>query len=186
MKDELKEEISKMLPDELIIVKQFINSILDKKDNLRQTNLEYLEKHKNVKCPKNQNHRIKKNGHKNGTQRYWCYDCECSFSETNNSILDSSIINYYQFRTLLQCMYDYKTLKETAFEIKLSKTSTFELQIRIFNSLDQIYENIKLREIIQADEKYVRTNFKGFKPSQMPRPSRHDGHHDLISGTSND
>ena len=44
----------------------------------RKTNLEYLERNKEIVCPVNYNHHIKKNGHKNETQRIWCYDCKKS------------------------------------------------------------------------------------------------------------
>ena len=61
--------INKMLPPELIKVKKLIDALLETKPNERLTNLEYLERQKNIKCPIDENHHIKKNGHKNGTQR---------------------------------------------------------------------------------------------------------------------
>lgn len=151
MEEKLK-EISKMLPPELEKIKILIDTLLDTKSNDRKTNLQYLERNKSISCPKNNKHRIKKNGHKNGTQRYWCHDCHKAFSITNESIVQYSVLSYQQFKKLLQCMYDYKSLTETALEVGISRTSVFEIQIKIFNELDQLYNNIKLKEIVQVDE----------------------------------
>ena len=187
MNDEVETFINEMLPNELEIVKSLIDSLIDSKSKTRETNLNYLNREKNnIKCPINEEHKIKKNGHKSGTQRYYCKDCNKSFSITNGTIIKYSNLNYNQFKTFLKCMYDYKPLNETALEVGISKTATFELQIRIFAALDQIYSRILLKGEIQVDEKYVRTSFKGFRPEQMPRPSRHNGNSDLTSGISED
>lgn len=178
--------INKMLPPELIKVKKLIDALLETKPNERLTNLEYLERQKNIKCPIDENHHIKKNGHKNGTQRYWCYDCKSSFPITNSSIVKYSKLTYKQFKTLLQCMYDYKPLVETALEVGISETSIFEIEIRIFEALDKIHNDIILKGIVQVDEKYISTSFKGFSKEKMPRPSRYNGKDDRISGISND
>lgn len=182
----VEKHISKLLPPQLEQAKKLIDQLLDFKHNSRNTNLEYLEQEKVIKCPFNCNHKIKKNGHKNGTQRYWCYICKKSFSITDSTIVKHSSLSYHQFKKLLQCMYDYKPLNETALEIGISKTSTFEIQIRIFDVLDNIYNDVILSEVIQADEKYVRTSFKGFKNENMPRPARYNGNTHLTSGISKD
>ena len=186
MKNEVTEYLNHLLPPELEIAKELVNHLLNLKPLERNTNLEYLERYKNAKCPVDGTHKIKKNGHKNKTQRYWCKICKKSFSITNETIASSSILSYQQLKTLLKCMYDYKSLKETSLEVGISKTSTFEMQIRIFEALDQIYNTQKLKEEIQVDEQYVRISFKGFKKENMPRPARYDGHTNLISGISKD
>lgn len=186
MNNEVEKSLEKLLPIELENIKKLIDILLGIKITDRVTNLEYLEMRKKFVCPISKSHRIKKNGHKNKTQRYWCHDCQKSFTITNSSIMNSTILNYQQLRKLLQCMYDFKPLTETALEIGISKTSVFEIQIRIFEALDQMYQDTKLKGIIQADEKYVRISFKGFKRDDMPRPSRYDGHKDLTSGISKD
>ena len=61
--------INKMLPPELIKVKKLIDALLETKPNERLTNLEYLEKQKNIKYPIDENNNIKKNDKKNRTKR---------------------------------------------------------------------------------------------------------------------
>lgn len=186
MNEEISNKIKKFLPPELEIAKELINKLLEDKPQQRTTNLEYLERNKIIKCPIDKNHYIKKNGHKNGTQRYWCHNCKKSFSITHDSIIEYSCLNYHQLKKLLQCVYDYKPLNEIASDVGVSKTSTFEFVIKIFDSLDEIYGNKKLKEVVQIDEQYVRISFKGMRPNKMPRPSRYDGHTDLTSGISKD
>lgn len=187
MEEEVENIISRMTLPELKKLKDSIDVLIESKKCSRKTNLEYLEKQEpKFSCPNDKNHRVKRNGHKNGAQRYWCHDCRESFTITNKKIIKSSTLNYKQLKILLQCMYDYKSLKETALEVGISETSIHELQIKIFEALDQIHNNINLKEEIQVDEKYIRTSFKGFKTENMPRPSRHDGHTNLTSGISND
>ena len=186
MIEEISDKISKFLPPELEIAKNLIDKLVEDKPNQRLTNLEYLERNKKIKCPNNDHHHIKKNGHKNGTQRYWCYDCKKSFSITQNSLIKYSYLNYNQLKKLLQCMYDYKPLNEIALEIGVSKTSVFELSIKIYDALNQLYDSKKLKGVIQVDEKYVRISFKGTRSMNMPRPARYDAHSDLTSGISND
>lgn len=186
MDEKLINTINKMLPPELNVAKMLIDSLVEAKPNKRTTNLEYLETKKIVFCPIDNTHRIKKNGHEKETQRYWCYDCKKSFTITNNTILKYSKLTYHQLKTLLKCMYDYKPLNETALEIGISETASFEIEIRIFDALEKINSNHKLKGVIQVDEKYVSTSFKGFPKEKMPRISRHNGEDNKISGISND
>lgn len=186
MNEKFANIINKMLPPELDVVKKLIDTLIEIKPKERLTNLEYLERKKNINCPININHHIKKNGHKNGTQRYWCYDCLKSFSITDSSIVRHSQLTYHQFKTLLQCMYDYKPLNETALEVGISETSVFEIEIKIFDALDTMHNDIILKGIVQVDEKYISTSFKGFRPEKMPRTSRHNGEDNRISGISED
>lgn len=186
MEEEVEKIINNLLPPELEKVKNVVDNLLNVDQNSKNGNLKYLTREKKITCPNNANHRIKKNGHKNRTQRYWCHDCKISFSLTDKTIIKYSKINYYQIKKLLSCMYDYKPLYEIALEIGLSKTSTFELQMRIFEAIENIYGDIKLKEEIQADEIYVRISFKGFKNGAMPRPPRYNGNSNLTSGISKD
>lgn len=182
----IEEFITSMNPNELEKISNFISNILIDKSESRLTNLEYLTKTYIPKCPKNSNHSVKRNGHKNGAQRYYCKDCKKSWSISNNKIVSSSSLNYKQFKTLLKNMYDYKPLENIAKELNISKTSLFEIQIRIFYELEQIFKDIKLSKIVQVDEKYIRISFKGYRTEKMPRKSRKSGFDNLVSGISND
>ena len=148
--------------------------------------MEYLKKSKTIECDINPNHRVKKNGKKDGVQRYYCNDCKKSIPLTKNTMLEHLKLTYNQLKILLRCMYDYKSLTEISLEIGLCRTSVFELQIRIFSALEIIHNDEILEGIVQVDEKYERTSFKGFSKEKMPRCSRYNGKDGHISGISND
>ena len=54
----------------------------------------------------------KRNGHKNGTQRYLCKNCNKSFSITTNTILNYTKIKYWQLYKLIKCLLDAKPVAE--------------------------------------------------------------------------
>lgn len=128
----------------------------------------------------------KRNGHKNGTQRYLCKNCNKSFSITTNTILNYTKIKYWQLYKLIKCLLDAKPVAEISEEIQMSKTEVYYLEIKIFKALEKTFNDIKLRGVVQVDEKYFRINFKGTKHDKMPRKTKHSGSQDLKIGINNE
>lgn len=184
--EKLYHEISGLLPSQLEIAKKIIEGLLDTKNNNRLTNLEYQAKYKDIKCPFCNGERYKKNGHKNGTQRYWCKKCHKSFSITTNTVLQSSKISYKQLKTIIKGLLDLNPINTIAKDSNLSQTEVYNLEIKIFTVIDGIFHDIKLKEIVEVDEKYFRVSFKGTKKEKMPRKSRKSGSQNLTPGISND
>lgn len=185
MNNDFESNIKKLLPHELTKVKKIVDELLDDKMYSRLTNTEYQILNKNVICPNNANHLIKKNGHKNGTQRYLCLECNKSFSITSNTITSSSTLNYDKLMKILKGLYDFKPIRNIAIEANISTTSLFELQMKLYESLDNINNN-KLSGVIQADEMYINVNFKGTKHDKMPRKSKKNGKSYKTAGTGDD
>ena len=177
------EEIENMLPHELEQVKKLVDDLLQIEISQRRTNIEYVKSNKIGKCPVDNNHKIKKNGTKNGCQRYWCYQCQKSFSITDKTIIKYSKLTYDQIVKILKGLYLYTPIREIAYETRTSKTTVFEFEIKLFEALEQINKDIVLSGIVQADEQYIRISFKGTKTEKMPRPSKDSGYA-LQSGTS--
>ena len=184
--NELENKIEQMLPSELMKVRNLIDILLKFKGNDNRTNLEYLKQSKEIHCDVDINHNVKKNGKKDDIQRYYCTDCKKCIPLTKNSMLEHLKLTYNQIKILLQCMYDFKSLNETSLEVGICRTSIFELQIRIFDALEYIFKDEILEGVIQVDEKYERTSFKGYPTEKMPRKSRHNGKDNHISGISKD
>lgn len=178
----LKYDLEQLLPDELEKLSQFIDSLFDNKINKRLTNQEYQKNNLDIKCPCCGLNFFKKNGHKNGTQRYLCKNCNKSFSITTNTILSHSKIKYWQLKEFIKCLLDIKSISEISQQVKLSKTQTYYLEIKLFKALENVYNSIKLKGIVQADEKYFRISFKGTKHEKMLRKTRHSGSQDLKVG----
>lgn len=179
---DLKYDLEKLLPDELEKLISFINCLFDNRINERLTNQEYQKCNSEIKCPKCGLSLFKKNGHKNGTQRYLCKKCNKAFSITTNTILNYSRIKYWQLKDFIQCLLDMKPVSEISQQVKMSKTQIYYLEIKLFKALENTYNNDILKGIVQADEKYFRINFKGTKQEKMPRKSRHSGTQNLKVG----
>lgn len=178
----LRDNLEKLLPDELEKVLLFINKLFDNKINEKLTNQEYQKNVLQIKCPNCGLSIFKKNGHKNGTQRYLCKNCNKSFSITTNTILNHTRIKYWQLKEFLKCVLDLKPISEISEQVKISKTQVYYLEIKLFRALEEVYNDVKLKGIVQADEKYFRISFKGTKHKDMPRKTRHSGSQDLKIG----
>lgn len=185
MHNDIENNVKKLLPHDLKKIKIIVDALLDDKINSRVTNVEYQNLSKKIFCPVDKNHHIKKNGHKNNIQRFICLDCNKSFSITNNSIISSSTLNYDTLMKVLKGLYDFKPLRDIAQEAQISTTSLFELQMKLYESLNSL-NDIKLSGVVQADEMYVNVNFKGTKPSNMPRISKKNGKSHKTAGTGDD
>lgn len=179
-------EINEMLPSQLEIIKWFVDSLLENKIELKQTNQEYQKKFMSIKCPECHMNNFKKNGHECGTQKYRCKECGRSFTITSGTILDSSRINYSQLKLVIKGILNIQPIYKIAKDTKLSSRQIYNLEIRIFSILNNIYNDIKLKNVIQVDEKYFRISFKGTKTEKMPRKSRKSGSQNLKCGISNE
>lgn len=178
--------INNMLPHQLEKAKLVIDALIEDKNSQRLTNQDYQIKYKNIACVKCGSTNLKKNGHKCGTQRYKCKDCNKFFSITSNTILENSRIKYSQLKCIIKGILDIKPIYKIALESGLSKTQVYNLEMKIFSVLDNIYGDERLKEIVQIDEKYFRISFKGTKRDKMPRPSRKSGSENLTPGISKD
>lgn len=182
--NKIENDFNSLLPDELERIKKVVDNLITVKENKKLTNQQYQIKYLNVACPRCKSSNIKRNGHKNGTQRYLCKDCNKSFSITTNTILNHTKIKYWQLMKMIKCILNNMPLSNISKEIKLSQTDTYYLEIKIFNALDNAYNDIILKGVVQADEKYFRLNFKGTKKSKMPRKSKQSGSQNLKIGTN--
>ena len=68
----------------------------------------------------------------------------------------------------------------------MSKTQEYYLEIKLFKALEETYNNVKLKGVVQVDEKYFRISFKGTKHKDMPRDTRHSGSQNLKVGINNE
>ena len=126
----IKDELENLLPDELENIKLFVDNLFNNKINERLTNQSYQKKDLIIKCPKYNMSNYKRNGHKNGTQRYLCKNCNKSFSITTNTILNYTKIKYWQLYKLIKCLLDAKPVAEISEEIQMSKTEVYYLELK--------------------------------------------------------
>ena len=182
----LEDYLEQLNPSDLKKIIEFTNKLFTQKINDKLTNQDCQKSELKIKCPICKSINIKRNGHKNGTQRYLCKNCNKSFSITTNTILYHSRIKYWQLKEFIKCLLDIKPIVEISKQTKMSKTQAYYLEIKLFKALEETYNNIKLKGVVQADEKYFRISFKGTKHKDMPRDTRHSGSQNLKVGINNE
>lgn len=183
----MKDELEKLLPRELEEVIKISNDLIKELGIKKSTNKSYQLEKKKILCPKCHGDKIVKNGHKNGTQKYKCKNCNTWFSATTNSALYHLSLTYKQLITLMEDMVDIKSLKKCSVDIGLSERETYNIRIKFLEIFGNIMQkNTILKEVIQADENYRRISFKGTRKEKMPRKSRKSGSQDLTSGISDE
>ena len=161
-----------------------IEDLLPKMVSEKLTNQKYQMTIKEIRCVHCNSEYCVKNGHKNGTQRYKCKNCNSFFSITSNTILNHSTLSYEKLIKFIECLLNCYSIEKTSFETGLSKSEVYKMRIKILNILFNFYQDIILHEIVQVDEKYVRISFKGTRANKMPRKSRRNGFQDRTSGIS--
>ncbi len=174
-----------LLPYELEIVKNILDKFIIISENSKSTNLKYQVKNKSIICPICNSDYIVKNGFKNNTQRYKCKNCNKFFSISTNTLTSNIRLSYNQLISFMMCLINYNTIHETSKIIGISERDTYNLRIKIISTLNK-YKVLKLSEVVQCDEKYIRLSFKGTRKYKMPRKSRRNGQEGRTSGISMD
>ena len=125
-----------------------------------------------ISCPNCGSISIKRNGTKEGRQRYICRDCHKSFSDNNNSIVYKSKHTYDEWIQFINCeLHDY-TLKDESYSININVTTAFFWHHKLYEAIAEVKKSITLSNIIQIDGTFVPINLKGTKPKNMPRISK--------------
>jgi len=163
MNEVLINEIESLLPDKLEEVAIFIDNLLSTKSQDKLTNQAYQIEEKKIICVRCSSSYVVKNGLKDGTQRYKCKNCNKFFSINTNSILSHSKITYNQLMVIIKDILDLKPLCEICVDANLSIVETYYIEIKIFETLEETYSDVKLKGIVQVDEQYFRLNLKGTK-----------------------
>lgn len=166
---ELKEFVKSLCADEADILMNLLPSIIKSK----RSNQKIIKRErKSIACPNCGSVSIKRNGTKEGRQRYFCKDCRKSFSDNNDSIVYKSKHTYEQWIQFINCeLHDY-TLKNAATLVNVSKTTAFSWRHKLYKAIAEVKKSIKLSGIIQIDGTFVPINLKGTKPKNMPRLSK--------------
>ncbi len=185
MKNKYYDQLKNKLPEELEELKRITEQVLNEITNVRETNLNYQVKNKDILCPKCESTNIVKNGFKNGTQRYKCKKCTTFFSISTNTITSGLRLSYKQLCDYFQCLIDFNTIEKTAQIVGISQTEAYNLRVKILSTLS-LFDSTKLHGEVQCDEKYVRINLKGTKRWKMPRESHKNGIDNRISGISDE
>lgn len=179
----IEDKLESMSPDELEIVRNFLDLLIIKKNKSKTTNHDYQMKN-SLSCPRCHGTRIVKNGHQKETQKLKCKDCNKFFSITTNTILSHLTLNYETLTKYIESLIKGETILETSQVTGLSMSEVYDLRIKILSILNNLAKDIILKDEIQVDEKYFRISLKGTRHDKMPRESRKSGSQNLTIGIS--
>ena len=132
----------------------------------------------------------KRNGTKNGNQRYLCLDCNRSFINTTNSIFyhtrKSDENKWIEF---IECMIDNLSLRKSADKCSITLKTAFNWRHKILNSINKLFANDKITGLIEMDDTYFGLNYKGNHSKSkndfvLPRKAKVRGKVESKRGTS--
>lgn len=152
----VEDYLEQLNPGNLKKIIEFTNKLSTQKINDRLTNQDCQKSELRIKCPICKSISRKRNGHKNGTQRYLCKNCNKSFSIATSTILYHSKIKCWKLKEFIKCLLDIKPIVEISKQTKMPKTQAYYLEIKLFKALEETYNNVKLKGVVQADLKYFR------------------------------
>lgn len=106
--------------------------------------------------------KIKKHGFKSGRQRYYCKDCNKTFTISTNSILYRSRLTPAQWKELCRGMVENLSLQKIAYNMDISTPAVWYNKQKICNMLLDLYgKQDSFIDIAECDEYYPRLSFKG-------------------------
>lgn len=136
---------------------------------IRNIKNEYENNHKNEfsdyiseldsktnKCPCCNSELIIKYGKtKNNTQRYKCRICSKVFNKANNSLFFSSKVNYNAWQSFLEGLLSEMSIKAACIKAKIAYPTGKYWVNKIFSSLNDYQDNIKISGNVYIDETYI-------------------------------
>lgn len=138
-----------------------------------------------VCCPHCGSISIKKNGTKDGKQRFLCNDCKKSFSVTTNTFFFHNRIPEEIWKRFIDYELNGVVLREEAYLLDLSITTCFRMRHKLHRAISTIVEKERLNgDVVQVDANYQKINLKGTRPENMPRFSKRRGSRASYRGIS--
>jgi transposase-like protein len=132
----------------------------------------------------------KRNGHKNGVQRYLCNGvCGKSFGRTTNTSMSYSHQGEAVWKQVIRDTIDGKSLDDTADSLLLSHSTVFNMRHKILLTIEAEERRFPtvLDSVCELDDTYVLENFKGKKlPDGYWRKPRKHGAKAQKRGVSNE
>ena len=120
---------------------------------------------------------------------YRCNICKRTFSANYNSISSGTKCDALTWMKVLQCILDSTSITKTCEYCDISETTYYKIRNRLFYAMQTLLDDLKLYGVIEADNTFVRTSYKGanlqesqfeedsifFDHSFKPRPARQRG-----------
>ena len=91
------------------------------------------------------------------------------------TMFSNSPVSFDTWRTFIIGELNGLTLQQQSSATRLSVTTCFHLYHKLYAAVSSIQEKVVLKGNIELDPAYTKIKFKGTKPENMPRLSKHRG-----------
>lgn len=119
-------------------------------------------------------------------QRYRCKECCKIFTETSRTVMSRSRKSIEIWKIFIDSMLLGLSLSEQAELCGINRITAFHWRHKILDAV-QLKEQTKLKGIIEADETFFPTSYKGNHHTfRIPRKSHHRGGESRLHGISSD
>lgn len=174
MENELLKNLLELDALTLSEFKDYLNQHIVEICSTHGTNAQIVQEHsKNEKICLKCNCKFHKNGHtRSGVQKYICPMCGDTSSETTGTITYCSKLPFEIWKNVIDNLIDGLSIRRIAKKNKITIQTSFSLRHKILLALKSFLNTIIFSGEVQGDEKYLKINLKGTKPSNMPRLSK--------------
>lgn len=175
-----KQSVFKNIYSEMLRVQVNANSfddfVLSDDKNLDN----YVE---NVTCPHDKTHDIIKNGKdRHGRQRFKCKCCNETFFATQHTLSSNVTQDISIWVRFISGMLKQENLESLAEACSISVSTAMNWQLRVFEAIRVLEDDVKLSGVIAADETFFDYSLKGNHADDfiMPRKPRKRGNQNTI------
>lgn len=99
--------------------------------------------------------------YKLGENSYRCRNCNAKYAANQNSISSGAKVSSLTWMRVLHCMLEFYSVKRTCAHCDISPMTYYNIRNRLFYAMQIMLEDVKLYGIIQCDNAFVHSNFKG-------------------------
>lgn len=177
----LQEIVSNMSPeDRQLLYKQLGIQIEKDKEDIKAGRIPQSPTNKSRPIPNNNDGKIyccvycgsasiKRHGETSaGNQRYYCKDCEKSFTENHGSALRYTHIDKDTWLVILRGFVNHLSIPTIAKDTDLSKSTVWLCRQKVCNAIKEMYGYSDLfNGVAQADEYHCRAAFKGKRDAEF-------------------
>lgn len=122
---------------------------------------------------------VKRNGHKDGKQRYLCKDCGKTFGASTGTVFRSAKKPLSTYLQYVHCMMRGMFVRETAGSCGMGVANAFYMRHKILDALQSMQDSVTLDGVAQADGTFFAISFKGNHSRSvrftLPRMPHHRG-----------
>ncbi len=120
---------------------------------------------------------------------YRCRNCNGKYAANQNSISSGAKVSSLTWMRVLHCMLEFYSVKRTCAHCDISRMTYYNIRNRLFYAMQIMLQDVKLYGVIQCDNAFVPSNFKGssledddfpedspfYKVSFLPRSAKKRG-----------